>query len=131
MAGDQALFKNTKQDLNQILSIFKDAEYEIKNFCVSHYLDTADMKTMLIRNSIKFTILTLNIQCINAKFDNLLPVINNQSVNGAVFGAICQQDTWLGYHLNLSQFDIPGYEIIHQGLRCTMQTRKPHNLPNM
>ena len=67
----------------------------------------------------EFTVLTLNIQSINAKFDNLLPVINNLLVNGAVFGAICLQETWLGDHSDLSQFDIPGYKIIHQGWRCT------------
>ena len=115
MAGVQTLFTNVNQDLNQIISNVKDSEHEIKNFCVSHYLDTADMKTMFSKNSKEFTILTLNIQSINAKFDNLLPVINNLSVNGAVFGAICLQETWLGDHSDLSQFDIPGYKIIPQG----------------
>ena len=51
MAGDQTLFTNVNRDLNQILSNVEDSEHEIKNFCVSHYLDAADMKTMFSRNN--------------------------------------------------------------------------------
>ena len=57
MAGDQTLFTNVNQDLNQILSNVEDSEHEIKNFCVSHYLDTADMKTMFSKNRIHYTYL--------------------------------------------------------------------------
>ena len=59
MAGDQTLFTNVNRDLNQILSNVEDSEHEIKNVCVSHYLDAADMKTMFSKNKwrIHFTYL--------------------------------------------------------------------------
>ena len=51
MAGDQTLLTDANQDLNRILSSFEDSEHEIENFCVSHYLDTLDMKTCVSGNS--------------------------------------------------------------------------------
>ena len=65
------------------------------------------------------TILILNIQSINAKLDNLYPVINNLSSMGLYFGAICLQETWLSSDADVSLLHIPGYELIHQGSRCT------------
>ena len=67
----------------------------------------------------EFTVLTLNIQSINAKFDNIYPVINNLSSMGLYFGAICLQETWLSSDADVSLLHIPGYKLIHQGSKCT------------
>lgn len=66
-----------------------------------------------------FTVLTLNIQSINAKFNNLFPVINNLAASGSYFGAICLQETWLDEKCDLSLLQIPGYKLIHQGKKCS------------
>ena len=65
------------------------------------------------------TILTVNIESINAKFENLYPVINNLSSMGLYFGATCLQETWLSSHADVSLLHIPGYKLIHQGSRCS------------
>ena len=79
----------TENDLNHILSTFVDSEHEITNFCDSRYIELSDIKSVIKNDGKEFTVLTLNIQSINAKFDNLYPVINNLSSMGLYFGAIC------------------------------------------
>ena len=78
----------TENDFNHILSTFVDSEHEIKNFCDSRYIELSDIKSVIKKHGKEFTVLTLNIQSINAKFDNLYPVINNLSSMGLYFGAI-------------------------------------------
>ena len=58
-------------------------------------------------------------QSINAKFDNLFPIINNLSASGLYFGAIGLPETWLSSNDDISMFHIPGYELVHQCFRCT------------
>ena len=38
---------------------------------------------------------------------------------GLYFGAICLQETWLASDADLSLLQLPGYNIIHQGSKCT------------
>ena len=38
---------------------------------------------------------------------------------GLYFGAICLQETWLTSDTYLSLLKLPGYNIIHQGAKCT------------
>ena len=103
----------TENDLNHILSTFVESEHEIENFCDLRYI------TIIKGDGNDFTILTLNIQSINAEFDNLNPVINNLSSMGLYFGAICLQETWPSSDADVSLLHIPGYKLIHQGSRCT------------
>ena len=65
----------------------------------------------------KFLILTLNVS-INAKFNDLFPVINNLTSRGLYFGAICLQETWTSSDSDLSLLQLPGYQLIHQGSKC-------------
>ena len=56
----------------------------------------------IFQNSPKeISILTLNIQSVNAKFDILFLVIDNFASQGLYFGAICLQDIW-----TYSNFDL-------------------------
>ena len=77
----------TENDLNHVLSTFVDSEHEIPNFCHSRYVDTSEVQSLFQNNRNEFLILTLNIQSINAKFNNLFPVINNLTSQGLYFGA--------------------------------------------
>ena len=104
---------------NHILSTFEESEHEIENFCDSRDSELSDITSIIKEDEKDFTILTLNIQSINAKFDNLYPVINNLSSMGLYFGAICLQETWLSSDADVSLLHIPGYKLIHQGSRCT------------
>ena len=95
----------TENDLNHVLSTFVDSEHEIPNFCNSRYVDLSELQSLFINNGNKFLILTLNIQSVNAKFNNLFPVINvinNLPSQGLYFGAICLRETWTSNDSDLS-----------------------------
>ena len=80
--------------LNHVLSTFVDSEHEITNFWHSHYVDMSEIQSIFQNSQNEFPILTLNIQSVNAKFDNLFPDIDNLSFQGLYFGGICLQETW-------------------------------------
>ena len=69
----------TENDLNHVLSTFVESEHEIENFCDARYIEPSDITSIIKDDGKDFTLPTLNIQSINAKFDNLYPVINNLS----------------------------------------------------
>ena len=91
------------------------------NFFVIHsrYIEP-DIKPVIKSDAKEFIVLTLNIS-INAKFDNLYPVINNLSSMDLYSVAICLQDTWLSSDADVSLLHIPGYKTINQDSRCTRQ----------
>ena len=112
----------TENDLNNVLSTFVDSEDEIPNFCHSRFLYMSEMQSILQNNYSELLILTLNIQSVNAKFNNLYPVINNLASQGLYFGAICLQETWTSNDSDLSLLQLTGYQLIHQihqGSKCT------------
>ena len=118
---DRGYFENftgTEKDLNHILSTFDDADHEIVNFCNSRYITFSDTASNF-QNSHEFITLSLNVQSINAKFNQLFPIVSKLSSMGLYFGAICLQETWLTSDANLSLLKLPGYNIIHQGTKCT------------
>ena len=53
----------------------------------------SDIKSFYQQSLSNFHIPSLNVQSINAKFDNPFPIINNLSASGLYFGAICLQET--------------------------------------
>ena len=109
----------TENDVNRVLSTFVNSEHEIPNFYHSRYIDMSEIQSMFQNNYSKFLILTLNIQSVNAKFNNLYPIINNLASQGLYFGAICLQETWTSNDSDLSLLQLPGYQLIHQGCKCT------------
>ena len=67
----------------------------------------------------KFSILSLNCQSLNAKFDKLSIFLENLRINNFEFDAICLQETWLEKEADLSLFQIPNYTCLHQGKQCS------------
>ena len=66
-----------------------------------------------------YRILTLNIESINAKFDELTIYIEELSKINFKFTVICLQETWLSDEVDLSIFKIAGYDCISQGKSCS------------
>ena len=112
-------FAGTENDLNHVLSTFVDSEHEITNFRHSLYVDLSEVQSIFQNNQNEFLILTLNIQSVNAKFNNLFPVIDNLASQGLYLGAICLQETWTSTDSDLSLLQLPGYQLIHHGSKCT------------
>ena len=109
----------TENGLNHVMSIIVDAEHEIKKICHSQYLDMSEIHSIFQNSPREFFIFTLNLQSVNAKFDNLFPVIDNLASQGLYFGAICLQETWTSNGSDFSLLQLPGYQRIHQGSKCS------------
>ena len=64
-----------------------------------------------------FSILSLNIQSLNAKFDQLHIFVRRQSNHE--FRAICLQESWLLNVEDISLYQLEGYTLILQGKTCS------------
>ena len=60
----------------------------------------------------------MNAQCINATLAELHVLIDDLNAENCTFGAICIQETWLNDNDDASMYNIPGYNMIHQGKTC-------------
>ena len=74
-------------------------------------MDEIDQTLSKYRN--RFSILSLNIQSINIKFDSLLALLSVLDEKDFNFNAICLQETWLPDSYDLSPYAIPGYQLIN------------------
>ena len=123
-------------DLNEILNNFADTDFEIDTFSESPYIDIDSLSEQLIPHTNKFSVLSVNIQSINAKFDKLLALITYLSDNNFMFSAICIQESWIKQGQDISLFQIPDYNLIniptvcseHGGLITYLKREYPHNV---
>ena len=105
-------------DLKHIIQ-FDESPDEMITFMQSPYYDLETLKTRLKPIKNRFSILSLNIQSLNAKFNNLVAFVSLLDDIGFRFSAICLQETWLSSSDDYKMFDIPGYSLISQGKQCT------------
>ena len=82
----------SKINLNEVLHNFTDTDYEIEKFSESPYIDIDSLSEQLTPHIKKFSVLSVNIQSINAKFDKLLALITYWNENNFMFSAICIQE---------------------------------------
>ncbi len=107
--------------LNNVLHLddegYKDAE-EINQVQVikhSPYYDNDILVPKLLSMKDNFTILSTNIESINAKHSELEIFVNELREKGFEFSAICIQESWLTTQDNYEQMNITGYDFIPQG----------------
>ena len=67
----------------------------------------------------QFTVINLNCESLNAKFDELQVFIHELDQNSCSPAAICLQETWLHDHSDLSLFHLENYNLIARGKSCT------------
>ena len=86
----------------------------------SRYVAIDNVDTIIPHDmSDTFSVLSLNIQSINAKFDSLLIYLALFAEHNVNFSAICLQETWLDPHQDVSIFHIPGYKLINRARSCS------------
>ena len=107
----------SKNNLNEILNNITDTDFEIDTFSESPYIDIDSLSEQLLPHTKKFSVLNVNIQSINAKFDKLLALITYLNNNNFMFSAICIQESWLKKYIFV--FQIPGYNLINQPKVCS------------
>ena len=108
----------SKNNLKKKSNNFTDTDFEIDTFIESPYFDIDSLREQLKPHTKKFSVLSVNIQSINVKFDKLLTLITYLNENNFMFSAICIQESYLKQGQDISFFQIPGYDIINQPKVC-------------
>ena len=113
-----------KNELNNALKLDDDQEdRERMTFIRSTYADFDSLPSMKITKKFSFYILSINIQSIGAKFNNLLAFIEILNKNGIQIDIINLQETWLSQtwlddQNNSQLYAIPGFKLLFQGKVC-------------
>ena len=84
----------------------------------SSYHDLDQFNEAAKIHSLYFSILTTNIESLNAKFDELFIHITELNKINFKYSVICLQETWLSDNDDISMFRIDGYNCISQGKSC-------------
>ena len=75
-----------------------------------------DFSKLLVHKA-GFSILSLNIQSVNAKFDEFQLFVNRMNLTNPI-SAICLQECWLNDIDNVTMFNLDGYELFSQPNQC-------------
>ena len=119
-----------KNCLNNILDINsnnnnnENNENELSMICRSSYYDFEKFYSVARNNNKHFSILSSNIQSINAKFSGLEAFVNDLSSLHFKFSIICLQESWLSDTDDLSLIQLSGYDCISQGKSCSIKVDK-------
>ena len=110
-------------DLNNTLKLNDDCHDSDKmTFRKSSYIDINNLSSVTFENRL-FNILSVNIQCINSKFNSLLgflQILNESNISIDVLNLqeTWLSDSWLSHPDNANVFQIPGYKLISLGKQC-------------
>ena len=110
----------SKNNLNELLHNVDDLDNALSIASDSPYVDTSNLINFITPFSQNFSVLGLNVQCLNSKFDQLKILLDELSKNRFEFSAICLQETWVdGENCDMSQFDLSNYTSIHLPATCS------------
>ena len=113
---DNTEVKLTDKDLNEILRSFDDdPNNELRTYTDSPYITLDSLVTLSSKKTDQFSILDLNIQSLNSKFDAFTALLSYLEQKCIGFSAICLQETWLSDNHDTTVFNIPGYHLVHSG----------------
>ena len=109
-----------RNSLNELLSNKEDFDYAISIASDSPYVDRENIANYLKSHTHNFTVLDLNIQSINSKFDEFKLLLDDLANDGFSFSAICLQETWLDVNVSdYSLFAIENYVSIPLTATCS------------
>ena len=105
--------------VNNFVELLKEnslTEQEPSILSKTIYLDLDSLENFARNNQGSFSIFSVNIQSINAKFSELTILLKYIKDNyNFTFSVICLQETWLDEEADLDQFELPNYKKIAQG----------------
>ena len=106
-----------ENNLVQLLESSNDFE-NITDVKLSPYVDIETLKENLYESKSNLSILSINTQSINAKFDEFKIAIEQLSYKHPVH-IICVQETWIDSNCNTCMFELPNYQLISRGKYCS------------
>ena len=123
--------------MNDRLNTFIDDDGLSESTSLTHLLNCSDHSELddidVINHSPYFTecdfqnlttskgtlsIMSLNCQSINAKFDDFQLFIERSNKIGYL-SVICLQETWSDNNYDISLYQLPNYNLFHQGKQCS------------
>ena len=96
-----------------------DENHELQVIRCSSYYDIDNFTILANSNTNSFSILSSNIQSINAKFNELEMFVEDLRSINFKLRVICLQETWKADNDDFSQFFLDGYDCITQGKKCS------------
>ena len=108
---------STENSLTHLLDT-DEPEDEVANIKLSKYTDINTLSESLRSAKSSLSILSLNSQSLNAKFDDFQIAIEQLNRNNQI-SVICIQETWLSSESPTSLFDLPNYQLISRSKYCS------------
>ena len=111
-----------QNSLNHILNldnendIFLEDDF-MKIIKLSPYLNIDEFKLFCKKDEKDFTIMSINIQCLNAKFEQLF--LADLKLHHSELSVICVQETWLAEGADLTLYQLDGYDLITEGFNMS------------
>ena len=111
---------NEANDLNNLINQ-PDSNNELDFSTVSQYVTLQNLTKYIPHAIDQISVVTLNCQSLNAKFDQLRAVTHELEVNHSFkFSVILLQETWIsGKDPDISLFNLPGYQSFALGASCS------------
>ena len=106
-------------NLRNILLDMENIEPTIESVSHSPYIDCSILGGYLQKFKNPFSVLSLNIQCLSAKFNAFSAFLSDLQHQNVHFTALCLQETWLKDHDDISLFQIPGYVSVSLQATCS------------
>ena len=103
-------------NLQNIIISNEDSHKDVFNSKSSLYYDIGTVEHFLVNHKDKFCLLSMNVQSLRAKFDQLQSILQNLKHKSLFFDCVCLQETWLSENDNYSLFNIDGYTLIKKDL---------------
>ena len=117
------------KDRNSLLTVLNknnEDDFSDNNISISEhimpakYYNVDDAITKIISKNNDFSVISINIQSLNAKFDQLKILIHYLNDRGYEFSTICIQETWFSYFTETSLYNINGYNLLSQSKICSI-----------
>ena len=107
-------------DLNNLINQ-PDSTDEYDTSTISQYVTLQNLPKYIPHAADQISVISLNCQSINAKFDQLHAIIHDLEVNhNFKFSVILLQETWLsGKDPDISLYSLPGYQSFALGASCS------------
>ena len=112
----------SKNSLLSILENVDDLDSTISVVSESPYIDTKDFCDYINTFPHDFSYISLNIQSLNAKFNQLTIFIELLANHGITLGAICLQETWISEKTHINLFSLDGYTPILFPASCSLHS---------
>ena len=111
---------------NDLTKIINLDTFETQNSgAKTKYYNLNDLNDFLLRHKKQITMISLNIESINAKHEELKIIIDNLAESDLFFDIICLHETWLSENSPTNQFELPNYQMFQV---CTNQCFKKEGL---